>query len=199
MKKSIILILAACGLAIAWATSQGLSGIRSVGADPYLSSVGTVVTPSGQAAELMARAVNPDFTGSVTGVDLLSSQDGRGLYRIETERSTGCYAARPAGAANGLVTELTIVVCPIDPAFPSAEQPLLDLSVRNTAGGKTYLSRIEGFAADGVASIDLLRADGSTISTILVRDNTYEADTNATSAVTSIVARDDAGNEVARR
>ena len=92
MKKSIILILAACGLAIAWATSQGLSGIRSVGADPYLSSVGTVVTPSGQAAELMARAVNPDFTGSVTGVDLLSSRDGRGLYRIETE-STGCYTA----------------------------------------------------------------------------------------------------------
>jgi hypothetical protein len=166
-----------------------------------VSANGSPVVPSGDATRML-NTVQGEQVGSVSSVLLLATRADQSFYRVLTTRGNGCYAAGPAAKAGGQVIDLGIVVCPVDPAFPSADLPILDMSpmTRSTNGNsRNALSKIEGFAADGVASIDLTGADGKTVSRIPVRDNVYYAGPTMPSTVVGFVARDASGREIASK
>lgn len=167
-----------------------------------VSANGSPVVPSGDATRML-NTVQGEQVGSVSSVLLLATRADQSFYRVLTTRGNGCYAAGPAAKAGGQVTDLGIVVCPVDPAFPSADLPILDMSptTRSTNGNSrnAHLGKIEGFAADGVASIDLTGADGKTVSRIPVRDNVYYAGPTMPSTVVGFVARDASGREIASK
>jgi hypothetical protein len=166
-----------------------------------VSANGRPVVPSGDAARML-NTVEGEQVGSVSSVLLLATRADQSFYRVLTTRGNGCYAAGPAAETGSQVTDLGIVVCPVDPAFPSADLPILDMSpmTRSTNGNsRNHLSKVEGFAADGVASIDLRGANGKTVSRITVLDNVYYAGPAMASTVVGFVARDASGREVASK
>jgi hypothetical protein len=95
------------------------------------------------------------------------------------------------------------------PEFPSAKQPISDesrfrlRSIIDSEGrfrglaGPAIIRRLEGFAADGVASVGLLMEDGSVAAVTPVEDNVYHRiDALPDEPVAGIVALDYAGNGI---
>src|SRR5207253_611602 len=105
---------------------------------------------------------------------LLALRAGRALYLLETAKGR-CVGSGPAAE----IGELGSVECPDGP-FPTAQRPVLDLSVYESTTRERHevsLFRIEGFAADGVAAIVFLRPNGRVAVTVPVRGNVFAAAT----------------------
>jgi hypothetical protein len=83
------------------------------------------------------------------------------------------------------------------PDFPSPKRPLLDESVFGGGSPEApVVTRLEGFAADGVASVEVVSVDGTRASTS-VEDNVYmRTEDLPKEAVRSIVARDAEGSPI---
>lgn len=99
----------------------------------------------------------------------LRTQAGRAFYSL----SGGCYGVGPAAPTNYTLGQIT---CVSD--FPSAKRPVMDFTVFHAplGDGRPSAERVwrsEGIAADGVASVALLSADGTVLADASVIDNTF--------------------------
>jgi hypothetical protein len=92
---------------------------------------------------------------------LLAQRDGIGFYAARRPDGVVCFAV-DAGQSKAVGCDLG---SPTGARFPSPQRPIIDFS---RIGG-----RLAGFAADGVASVALVDAAGSTIATAPVVDNVY--------------------------
>jgi hypothetical protein len=107
-------------------------------------------------------------------ISVLAVAGGRNFYRFQQQSGNSCFgtgasdAAWPVGAIKCRVAA---------PYFPSPELPVLDLSDVAMQAGDVRPSyvRIEGFAADGVASIGAVDEDGTVTERVPVNGNVYSA------------------------
>jgi hypothetical protein len=142
-----------------------------------------------------------------TAIRTIAERAGRAYFVVDKRDGSHCYAVGYTGQAD-LFGQIT---CPISPAFPSPERPILDLAVYHgqfapsgggaSPGGMTCcLWRLEGFAADGVASVGVETASGTVEAVTPVQDNVYIRTSKLPSeAVRAIVALDGNGDRVYTR
>lgn len=113
------------------------------------------------------------------GVSFYSARRGDGTFCFAVEsgagRAVGCDDGSPSGAV-----------------FPSAQRPIIDFS--RFSGG----ARLQGFAADGVASVALFDAAGARIASAPVVDNVY-VDVNPPTGAAGVEALDAYGAVIYRR
>lgn len=131
--------------------------------------------------------------GGPGGAFRIAVREGRAFYRLE--RAGGdCYSIGNANDSRRLGS----AAC--SEAFPSAKQPVLNLSVIGGRIGSPaiYVQRGEGFAADGIASVGFLDAGGDVVGKTTVSDNVYKLGAVPSVPVTAFVAFDRAGAIVYR-
>ena len=199
MTRTLVAMVGAVLAVLVAVGSQALSFGKSNTAaltNATVSTTGVPVSATGQAAQLIDTVLDGEAPGNV---NRLTTSGTRSFYRLQADTGSVCYAAGPA-SDQPEVTELTIALCPREPAFPSVDMPVLDLSTFTVDKGssKGFLSRVEGFVADGVNSIDLIAFDGSKVKTIPVISNIYHLE-GTDPTVVGIIARDAMGREVARK
>jgi hypothetical protein len=103
----------------------------------------------------------------------LAVRDGRAFFAARAEGGGMCVAIGEIGAED-LFGSISCA-----PGFPSSARPLLDESAWSGPGldrqseAQPRVSLFEGFAADGVASVGLLVADGKIAAVTRVEDNVY--------------------------
>jgi hypothetical protein len=110
----------------------------------------------------------------ITDLTLLGTIGGRSIYRVG-DSAHPCYGVGNAGTR----WPLGVIVCRnAAPYFPSRETPLLDFSRVGMDRGHAAMHyiRVEGVAADGVASVGLLERDGAMVERLPVRGNVYGAE-----------------------
>lgn len=128
--------------------------------------------------------------------NVLAVRHGRALYRLEPANGPDCFGAGPA---NDIGTPGS-VVCPRG-GFPSGGNPVLDFSVYDGTRHDVRefsLFRIEGFAADGVASVEFFRPNGDVALTVPVSGNVYSAATVPKGPIAGLAAVDKQGKRVWR-
>jgi len=107
-----------------------------------------------------------------TSISALATVHDRTFYRFELRSGQACFGTGNSAADWPIGT----IMCRIRPPdFPSPELPVLDFSLVGMDRGEampTYI-RIEGFAADGVARIGAVDAEGRVIARIPVDGNVY--------------------------
>jgi hypothetical protein len=126
---------------------------------------------------------------------LIASRDGVTFYAARRADGHVCVAIDTAPGAAGhkaVACDLGNPSLAGEPAFPSPERPILDFS-RFSSG-----SRLAGFAADGVTTVDLLDHAGNVIASAPVSDNVY-ADANPPASGTAVEAVDSHGEVVYQR
>lgn len=160
------------------------------------SNRGTPVTGDDQAVVREVRMITGETPSSVVQ---LASRDGWTFYAAQTSNDV-CYfdeapsqsqtAPNPGGIAGGSCKNAAG-----EANFPSPPRPIFNMS---SYFNNTYINRLAGVAADGVASVQVLAlADCHVVATAPVIDNVYIADNLPTTTPESqIVARDAKGNVV---
>jgi len=132
------------------------------------------------------------------GIDeasLLAVRGGHAYYLLQTQNGPCGAVGQPdkpdvVGAAQ----------CP-QGHFPTAEHPVLDLSVYESAThqlGTVSLYRAEGITADGVAAVQFLRPDGSTALTVPVTGNVFATTSVPSEPIAGVAAVDRGGKRVWR-
>lgn len=94
---------------------------------------------------------------------------------------------------------LGVIVCrKAAPYFPSREMPLFDFSMvgMDRVDAEMHYIRVEGVAADGVASVGLLDRNGATVERLPASGNIYGAESLPTRTGVRLVALDASGNVV---
>lgn len=132
------------------------------------------------------------FREGYGNVRLLSNRGGRNFFAVDHAGGHTCYGAGTSGAA----WPFAMIRCrTAAPYFPSAELPIVDMSTVSASIGAPQLTfeRVQGIAADGVATIDGLDASGNTVVSTPVSSNVY-AVANVPAGVTKIEAVDSSGN-----
>ena len=133
-----------------------------------------------------------------TRIREIAERGGRSYYVVDKADGGRCFAVGYAASSD----RLGQISCPQSPAFPSPSRPILDLAVYHGAPGTTLplegspccLWRLEGFAADGVASVGVETSDGRVVATTDVVDNVYlRTDDLPSEPVRAIVAFDSGG------
>lgn len=162
-----------------------------------LSNRGTADVPEAQQLNSVRVA---DQLGLQPGSTIrLAERSGVGFYTVRGEGQTQCFGIRSGPAADSTFTTLTCQ-SPDDAApFPSPSRPVLDLSPIMGQEGNTrvHLPRMIGFAADGVAEVGVVDADGH-IHTTPVQANVYFTEDFADFPAQAMVALDAQGEVVWR-
>jgi hypothetical protein len=128
--------------------------------------------------------------------NLLAVRHGRALYRLRLASGAPCFGV---GRASDIGSPGS-VICPRG-GFPSGGDPLLDFSVyEGTRHDLRELSlyRVEGFAADGVASVQFFRPNGDVALTVPVSGNVYSAVSVPEGPIAGFAALDQAGKRMWR-
>jgi len=117
---------------------------------------------------------------------LIAIRDGRSYYVANLAGGGLCVTITWPGDPYPLIGYMC------SPKFPSPEQPVADKSALAGTPSAPIVRRLEGFAADGVASIEVIAEDGSSV-TVPVEDNVYlKTDGLPNAPVREIVALDSA-------
>ena len=160
MRRTVLLT----ALVTAGATCVGASGSSVSSHD--LSRVSNRGHVTAHVAPIMARVLRR--VGAVGPVHTIAVRGSRRYYRVMRGNGADCFgigAATPKGDRFSLVCST---------AFPSPERPILDSSVFGAdAGEPLHVVAVEGFAADGIATIGLENAAGVMVSRIPVMGNVY--------------------------
>ena len=133
--------------------------------------------------------------GFPSTLQLIATRDGISFYAARRADGHVCVAIDAAPGADGqkgVGCDLGDPSLPGTPAFPSPERPIMDFS--RFSGG----ARLMGFAADGVARVDLLDAAGNVIDSAAVIDNVY-ADANPPAGAAAVEALDSSGAVIVKR
>lgn len=133
--------------------------------------------------------------GFPSTLQLIASRDGIDFYAARRADGHFCFAldAAPGSSAHKAVgCDLGDPALPNEPAFPSPERPIVDFS--RFSGG----ARLVGFAADGVATVNLLDAAGNVLASAPVSDNVY-ADASPPAGGAAVEALDGRGRVVYTR
>jgi hypothetical protein len=111
------------------------------------------------------------------------------FYRISDTSRGSCYAL---GVQSG---SFNLLACP--GTFPSDQLPLLDFSVaeKDLASGESRLDSVQGFAADGIATVTVSDNSGRSIAQTGTSDNLYHISRIDGNGM-KIVARDATGEVV---
>jgi len=126
---------------------------------------------------------------------LLGERDGVTFYATRNAAGAFCFAI-DGGGPDVTPSSPRGVGCAPAGVFPSPDRPILGFPVRT---GSPYISFLAGFAADGVARVDLVDADGAAIVSAPVGDNLYAATDIPHVAAAAIVAYDENGNVAYRK
>jgi hypothetical protein len=165
MRKPILLL---SGLVVV-AMMSGATRTSAQLADPGLSrvsAVGTpVVLPAGD------RRTTNLLQGGFRDIERIAIHGARSFYRLNLGSGKACYGSGSASAE----WPLGVIKCTTTAGFPSPERPILDLSLVGLSQGdnRPHFIRVEGFASDGVAQVDLRDANGMTIMRLPVTNNVY--------------------------
>jgi hypothetical protein len=131
--------------------------------------------------------------GFADGVRTLATREGVAFYVGRSSSGALCFAIGSADAAN---PDFGVLACQGNTAgaFPSATRPIADFSpMRSQApSNDVTISRLIGFAVDGVASVAVRDVDGA-LHAVIVRDNVYASKQLPAVAASEIVALDRAG------
>jgi hypothetical protein len=147
---------------------------------------------AGKPVELAPNSARAFRASSAT---LVAVREGRAFYRLVTADGV-CFATGPGTDAGAIGGE----ECPPPGTFPSEARPLLDLSVYESdshLGHAVRAFRLEGFAADGVATVALRSPSGRVSVRVPVSQNVFALHGVPATTVGSIVALDSSGQEVA--
>jgi hypothetical protein len=122
----------------------------------------------------LSRIASPSLRHSeVSGVRLIAAREGRAFYAVDLQDGRACYGT----GASGEESRLGLIVCRSGPTvFPSAAEPILDLSVYDAgdpAGARVV--RLAGFAANAVQAVALRGPDDQIVARAPVVDNVYVA------------------------
>jgi hypothetical protein len=145
--------------------------------------------------EIAIRGLRMKLAPIKTG-NVLAVRRGRALYRLQLANGAPCFGVGRAAEIGSPGS----VICPRG-GFPSGGDPLLDFSVyEGTRHDLRELSlyRVEGFAADGVASVQFFRPNGDLALTVPVSGNVYEADSVPKGPIAGFAAVDKDGKRVWR-
>lgn len=138
------------------------------------------------------------FAAGFRSVSLLGTRGGRSYFRLTTTSQHDCFGIGQAGAS----WPLGVISCRVaEPYFPSAEQPILDESVVGSDAGEAemHFYRVQGFASDGIATINILNDHGSVLAALPVVDNTYSSGSAVLpNDAAAIEALDPTGNILAK-
>jgi hypothetical protein len=185
-KKPLIIFLATVVLVI---VAAAVAATRSSG-----SSAMTRMSAKGVAATLSPRSESGLQRGGTPVVRLLGNRGGSSFYEIDTDEHGRCFGLGHGGTTDGV---LSFVACPGPTAFPSIDRPIAafaDAGSSSHARGDIVIDGIQGFAADGIASIDL--AAGSESSTTPVVGNIFSVTFGAPVKHATLTARDATGKVV---
>jgi hypothetical protein len=170
----------------------------------------TLTAASHPSGRPMAPAANLRAAG-VASINQIANRSGRSFFVINRLNGAQCFATgTQGGVREGLdVSVLSIlgtVDCPSGKdAFPSQVSPVLDMSVfhgdlaARTGVGTSFVSRLTGFAADGIATVAVVDTTGVQRVSSPVIDNVYVATDLPPFAPQAIVAYDATGKEVWRQ
>jgi hypothetical protein len=172
---------------IAWTVGSARSAPK---VRPTLSTVGA---PGTKITLPPADVRTKRLRGSgITELTLLGTVGGRSVYRLG-DSAHPCYGAGETSAA----WPLGVIKCRnAAPYFPSRQMPLFDFSMVGMDRGDAAMHyiRVEGVAADGVASVGLLDQNGETVERLPVQGNVYGAASLPTRSGVRLVALDASGN-----
>lgn len=126
--------------------------------------------------------------GSVTALQTISA---RTFYRLDGTGRGTCYGVGDTGGSFGFIS------CPTG-AFPTVTHPLLDFSIVDISSTtrQVHLYRLEGIAADQVASVAVLDASGNVLTSTPVTNNVYHLDSMPTESVSGLEALNGGGHTV---
>jgi hypothetical protein len=140
--------------------------------------------------------------GADTNVRLLDTRDGVSFYVARGTKGTLCLATASANAAapTGLSASFGCMSPAAAAKFPSPEEPVWSMTAyMSPVGGPTagvFVTRLAGFAADGVASVEVVAKDGRMIAKTNVDKNVFLATDIPQVPIRALVARDAAGKIV---
>lgn len=192
------IVLVALGVA-AFATSGTTPKPRGVPGLATVSAKGTPTTATANAQETLERFAATGRIGRTTGIRLIRGTGSRFYFRVDTSNGQSCFGASDrSGFVGSEVRQFGSLACPLpsdEPTdgspFPSADLPILDMSLRMmTPTESATFKRIEGFAADGVAKVDVVRPNGSVALSIPVVNNVYLAPDVPSGVLAELVAVD---------
>lgn len=164
-------VLGLTAVVVAVASSGGAIALSASNAAPAplstLSATGTPVQlPPGDPRT--QRLIDAGYDD----VSLLATTGGRSFYRLELDSGRACFGT----GATGTSWPFGRITCRIaEPYFPSAEMPILDLSVIGMDRGdaEPHFTRVQGLAADGVTTIRILGSGGTVLKSVPVHGNVY--------------------------
>jgi hypothetical protein len=156
-------------------------------------------TPVPQSAIDAHEASGLDQAGFAPELTRLGERAGLAFYVARSRTGGYCFAISDAAAPT---PHFGVAACQNDAsAFPSPAQPIVDLSPLMSAAGSRAASvqRLEGFASDDVAAVEVLDLNGGVIAKAVVSGNFYATERLPEEAASAIVAMDANGSEVFRR
>ena len=173
---------------VAAAIATPAVAMRSELADLFgFSNRGSAVVPKQLSAADIATLRRVGLLG---GLRFLGTRSGIAFYTGRSASGGRCFTAQPAMRFG----------CVAPKAFPSPAQPIVDLSPTRASptGRFFYVWRLEGFASDGVRSVDVVTATGRRFS-VDVEHNIYASGLLPEVRAAAIEARDAAGRVVYRK
>jgi hypothetical protein len=165
----------------------GLFGFSTQG-----QTVASSETPFSQVSGLAQAMAELGFPSNL---QLIATRDGIRFYAARRADGHVCVAvdAAPGSPAQKAVgCDLGNPSLPGNAAFPSPDRPILDFS-RFSHG-----TRLAGFAADGIRTVNLLDAAGEVIASAAVTDNVY-ADAEPPAGGAAVEALDGDGTLIYKR
>lgn len=190
-KKSLALVVVAVlgAIAVVVAAGGAFSAGGPSGPLTQVSNRGTVF----DIAPAVKQHMGLDGYGSI---NLLANSNGERYLRFSRTSGNDCYGN---GSVSGTLPVGVVKCDNASSPFPSASEPILDLSVvQVNANNLSSYVRVSGVAADGVSRIGVLNAAGQIVQTIPVTDNVYDSTDVAAGTVGALVALDSTGAVVAR-
>jgi hypothetical protein len=172
---------------IAWTVGSARSAPRPKPTLSTVAATGTKITLP--PADVRTKRLRGSGIGDLT---LLGTIGGRSIYRVG-DSAHPCYGAGDTGAA----WPLGVIKCRnAAPYFPSRQMPLFDFSTVGMDRGDAAMHyiRVEGVAADGVASVGVLDQNGETVERLPVQGNVYGVASLPTRTGVRLVALDASGN-----
>lgn len=189
-KGFVAVTLVAIAAAVAAAVALGGSSAGST-KDRALSRVSNVGSRIGVTKRTRVQFQKSGLGGTVYN---LGTEGDRTFYRFDDTAHGTCYGVGPAAASGG---GLGVISCSTA-AFPSADQPVIDLSIVEIVRGSddVHVWRAEGLAADGVATIGFVDASGAVIAKHHVVKNLFHFPNAPSGAVAGLVGLDKSGATV---